>query len=104
MVAALLAAPSLERSMPSPPRATPASADLPDDATVRALLARARAADDVALRALVYGYVALRHALADVLAFLAAREGGAAVASVPALARARALVASSRRSGTGGAA
>ncbi|MDF1501368.1 hypothetical protein [Roseisolibacter sp. H3M3-2] len=62
------------------------------DADLRMLLARADAGNDGPLRALVRGYVQQRHALRAVLAFLAAREGGAAIADVPALARARALV------------
>jgi hypothetical protein len=94
--AAVLTADALAEPAAGEP-ASAATPALPDDATVRALLARARADDDEALRRLLHGYVALRQSLGDVLAFLAAREGGAALATVPALVRARALVTPARR-------
>lgn len=86
-------------SMPEDAAAPHATADaavptLPTDADLRALLAAATGDEAARLRALVQGYLTLRHVLRDVLAFLAAREGGAAIATVPVLARARALVAS----------
>lgn len=66
--------------------------DVVTDAELRALGARARATDDAALRRLVLGYVTLRRTTADVLAFIEAREGGAAVGGTPLLLRARQLV------------
>jgi hypothetical protein len=61
------------------------------DADLRALVAEARARGDVRLQRLVSSYVTLRRVTADVVAFVAAREGGAAVAHTPLLLRARQL-------------
>lgn len=61
------------------------------DLELRALLARARATGDVPLRQLVSEFVTLRRVTADVIAFIEAREGGAAVANVPLLLRAKQL-------------
>jgi hypothetical protein len=79
--------------MSSPPDAPERPVRPVSDADLRALLAQARAADDARLRDLVHAYVALRGVTREALAFLEAREGGAAVAGVPVLLRARALVA-----------
>ena len=67
------------------------------DGELRTLLLRARAGDDVLLRRLVTGYLTLRRVTADVIAFVEAREGGAAVAGTPLLRRARALADAPRR-------
>jgi hypothetical protein len=67
------------------------------DAELHALAARARTADDELLRRLVTGYLTLRRVTADVVAFIEAREGGAAVAGTPLLRRARALADAPRR-------
>ena len=67
------------------------------DAELRALSQRARADDDPQLRRLVTDYLTLRRVTADVIAFIEAREGGAAVASVPLLLRARRLADAPRR-------
>ena len=77
---------------PPPTGTGQTSPPLPADADLRALLARARRDDDAPLREVVHGFLALRQALGQVLDFLAAREGGAYIASAPALVRARALV------------
>lgn len=84
---------------PTPPEPDVASLPVPDDAAapltdaqLRALLVRAREGDDAMLRQLVTDHVTLRRVTADILAFLEAREGGAAVARVPLLLRARRLV------------
>ena len=69
-----------------------AAPSLPSEADLRALLAQARASDDARLRQLVTSYVTLRQVTRDVVAFIAAREGGAAVGGTPILRRARALV------------
>lgn len=61
------------------------------DAELRALLARARERDDPALVRLITSYVTLRRVMADVIASIEAREGGAAVARTPLLLRAREL-------------
>ena len=63
----------------------------PTDAELRTLMARARASDDTALRRVVISYVTLRRVTADVIRFIEAREGGAAVAETPLLRRARRL-------------
>jgi hypothetical protein len=60
------------------------------DAELHALAVRARSADDELLRRLVTSYVTLRRVTADVVMFIEAREGGAAVAGTPLLRRARA--------------
>ena len=73
------------------PAEEPAAAPI-TDAELRALLARARASGDAPLRRLVSEFVTLRKVTADVLAFIQSREGGAAVANVPVLLRARRLV------------
>jgi hypothetical protein len=61
------------------------------DAELRALLVRARAHDDRPLAQLITSYVTLRRVMADVIASIEAREGGAAVARSPLLLRAREL-------------
>jgi len=61
------------------------------DAELRELLARARADDDRRLVQLITSYVTLRRVMADVIASIEAREGGAAVARSPLLLRAREL-------------
>ena len=66
------------------------------DAEIRALMVRARASDDAPLRRLLTSYVTLRRVAADVIAFIEAREGGAAVAGTPLLRRARCLAAAPR--------
>ena len=86
--------------MPDPRRSDDSSADelaaVPmTDAVIRELRARVRASGDAPLRRLVSEFVTLRRDTADVLAFTESREGGAAVANVPALPRARRLVAPS---------
>jgi hypothetical protein len=73
----------------------PAAAPL-TDAELRALGLRARASDDPLLRRLLTGYVTLRRVTADVVAFIEAREGGAAVGGTPLLRRARDLAATPR--------
>jgi hypothetical protein len=61
------------------------------DTELRELLVRARADDDLRLVRLVTSYVTLRRVMADVIASIEAREGGAAVARTPLLRRAREL-------------
>lgn len=61
------------------------------DAELRELLARARADGDRRLVQLITSYVTLRRVMADVIASIEAREGGAAVARTPLLLRAREL-------------
>ena len=61
------------------------------DAELRELLARARADGDRRLVQLITSYVTLRRVMADVIASIEAREGGAAVARSPLLLRAREL-------------
>jgi len=61
------------------------------DGELRALLARARERDDPRLVRLITSYVTLRRVMADVIASIEAREGGAAVAKSPLLLRAREL-------------
>ena len=61
------------------------------DAELRALLARARAQDDQELVRLIVSYITLRRVMADVIASIEARDGGAAVARTPLLLRAREL-------------
>jgi hypothetical protein len=61
------------------------------DAELREVAARVRASGDPLLRRLLTSYVTLRSVTADVVAFVAAREGGAAVAGTPLLLRARSL-------------
>jgi hypothetical protein len=80
----------------TPPVGDPAAGPL-TDAELHALAIRARSADDELLRRLLTGYVTLRRVTADVIAFVEAREGGAAVAGTPLLRRARALTAAPRR-------
>lgn len=67
------------------------------DAELRALAVRARADDDPQLRRLVTDYLTLRRVTADVIAYIEAREGGAGVAGVPLLLRARQLADAPRR-------
>lgn len=75
-----------------------AAAEAPlTDVELRTLLLRAREGDDPLLRRLVTGYLTLRRVTADVIAFVEAREGGAAVAGTPLLRRARALADAPRR-------
>ena len=66
-------------------------------AELRALGARARAGNDALLRRLLTSYVTLRRVTADVIVFIEAREGGAAVAGAPLLRRARHLADAPRR-------
>jgi hypothetical protein len=74
------------------------SAEAPlTDAELRALGARARASDDTLLRRLLTSYLTLRRVTADVIVFIEAREGGAAVAGTPLLRRARRLANAPRR-------
>jgi hypothetical protein len=61
------------------------------DAELRELLARAREHDDLPLVRLITNYVTLRRVMADVIASIEAREGGAAVARTTLLLRAREL-------------
>lgn len=61
------------------------------DAELRELLARARVDGDRRLVQLITSYVTLRRVMADVIASIEAREGGAAVARTPLLLRAREL-------------
>jgi hypothetical protein len=61
------------------------------DAELRELLVRARAHDDRRVVQLITSYVTLRRVMADVVASIEAREGGAAVARTPLLLRAREL-------------
>ena len=61
------------------------------DAELRELLVRARAQDDHRVAQLITSYVTLRRVMADVIASIEAREGGAAVAKTPLLLRAREL-------------
>jgi hypothetical protein len=66
--------------------------DLPlRDADLRELLARARERDEPQIVRLITSYVTLRRVMADVIASIEAREGGAAVARTPLLLRAREL-------------
>jgi hypothetical protein len=64
---------------------------------LRELLARARERDDPQLVRLITSYITLRSVLADVIASIEAREGGAAVARTPLLLRARELSGGIRR-------
>ena len=66
------------------------------DVELRTLLLQARVGEDALLRRLVTSYVTLRRVTADVIAFLEAREGGAAVAGTPLLRRARLLAGATR--------
>jgi len=61
------------------------------DVELRELLVQARAQDDRRLVQLITSYVTLRRVMADVIASIEAREGGAAVARSPLLLRAREL-------------
>ena len=61
------------------------------DAELRELLVRARSHDDRRLVQLITSYITLRRVMADVVASIEAREGGAAVARTPLLLRAREL-------------
>ncbi len=61
------------------------------DAELRELLVRARASDDRRVVQLITSYVTLRRVMADVIASIEARDGGAAVARTPLLLRAREL-------------
>lgn len=67
------------------------------EAELHALLLQARASGDARLRRLVTSYVTLRRVTADVIAFIEAREGGAAVGGTPLLLRARRLTDAPRR-------
>lgn len=80
------------------PEATDAGAEASVTAAeLHALLVRARAEDDAALRRLVTSYVTLRRVTADVIAFIEQREGGSAVAGTQLLRRARELADAPRR-------
>lgn len=78
------------RLPPPAPADNPAAAPL-TDAELRTLGARAHESQDALLRRLITSYVTLRRVTADVVAFIEAREGGAAVAGTPLLLRARGL-------------
>lgn len=67
------------------------------DPELRVLLVRAREHDDLPLVRLITSYVTLRRVMADVIASIEAREGGAAVARSPLLLRARELTGASLR-------
>jgi hypothetical protein len=67
------------------------------DTELRELLVHARAHDDRRLVQLITSYVTLRRVMADVIASIEAREGGAAVARTPLLLRARELSGPSAR-------
>ncbi|MGZ8376305.1 MAG: hypothetical protein ACXWZS_01365 [Gemmatirosa sp.] len=67
------------------------------DAELRELSVRARRDGDPQMQRLVTGYLTLRRVTADVIAFIEAREGGAAVAGSPLLLRARQLADAPRR-------
>lgn len=75
------------------------------DAELHALMLQARRTNDAPLHRLVIGYLTLRRVTAEVVTLVAAREGGASVASTPTLRRARqlALPAAHRVGGTEGA-
>ena len=74
-----------------------ASPDAPiSDDELHELVLLARAREDVRLRRLLTSYVTLRRVTADVIAFIEAREGGAAVAGTPLLLRARQLAGAPR--------
>jgi len=75
-------------------------APLRDD-ELRELLVRARANDDRRVVQLITSYVTLRRVMADVIASIEAREGGAAVAKTPLLLRARELSGSPDRKHSG---
>ena len=68
-----------------------ASAPPLTDDELRALLARAREADDDALRRLVSGYITLRRLSADMLGLIETREGAATVVRTPLFLRLREL-------------
>ena len=63
------------------------------DAELQALMRQARRTGDVPLRRLVTEYLELRRVTADVIALIAAREGGAGVARTPLFRRAQQLAA-----------
>jgi len=63
------------------------------DAELHALMVQARRTKDAPLHRLVVGYLTLRRVTADVVALVAAREGGAGVAGTPLFRRARELAA-----------
>lgn len=67
------------------------------DAELHALMLQARHTNDAPLHRLVVGYLALRRVTADVVALIAAREGGAGVAGTPTFRRARDLAAAKPR-------
>ena len=71
--------------------ASSADAEPLRDAELRELLARARERDDPQFVRLITSYVTLRRVMADVIASIEAREGGASVARTPLLLRAREL-------------
>jgi hypothetical protein len=61
------------------------------DDVLQVLMLQARRTQDTSLQQLVLGYLTLRRVTADVVALIATREGGAAVAATPLLRRARQL-------------
>jgi hypothetical protein len=67
------------------------------DAELREMSVRARRDGDPQVQRLLTGYLTLRRVTADVIAFIEAREGGAAVAGSPLLLRARQLADAPRR-------
>ena len=83
-------------SPPSSPSDASAAATI-TEAELRELGVRARATDDVLVRRLLSSYLTLRRVTADVVALVEARDGGSAVASQPALLRARQLADAPRR-------
>ena len=88
-----------DASLPVPAADTPdaSSAELLTDAELRELGMRTRGGDDPLVRRLLTSYLTLRRVTADVVAFIEAREGGAAVAGEPVLLRARRLADAPRR-------
>ena len=67
------------------------------DGELREIGARARAGDDLLVRRLLTSYLTLRRVTADVIALIEAREGGATIAGLPLLLRARQLADAPRR-------
>ncbi len=67
------------------------------EADLHALMLQARRTNDAPLHRLVVGYLTLRRVTTDVVALVAAREGGAGVAGTPVFRRARDLAAAKPR-------
>ena len=81
----------------APSSAEPGAPGTITEAELRELGVRARSGDDPLVRRLLTSYLTLRRVTADVVAFIEAREGGAAVAGEPVLLRARQLADAPRR-------